>query len=80
VSEVRDQAAHFLAAAVILLPFAFLPHFIAGAWAGFGLGLVREITEESEISLHALKHCFTGPNSRRDILFWTLGGLFAGIL
>jgi hypothetical protein len=49
-------------------------------WAGFGLGLVREITEEGEISIAALKHCFTGPNSRRDIMFWTLGGALAGIL
>jgi hypothetical protein len=68
------------AALAFLLPFAFLPHLVASVWAGFGLGLVREITEEGEISIAALKHCFTGPNSRRDIMFWTLGGALAGIL
>lgn len=75
--ELRDQAAHFAAAAVILLPFALIPNSLTGAFAGFGIGLVREITEESEIGLSALQCAL---RSRLDLTFWTLGGLFAGII
>jgi hypothetical protein len=80
VSELRDQAAHLSAALVSLLPLALFPCFLTGAWAGLCMGVVREITEEGVISLPALKHCFTGPNSRRDLAFWTLGGLLVGII
>ena len=78
--ELRDQAAHVAGAIVILLPLALLPCFATGAFAGLGCGLIRELTEEGKITLAALKHCFTGPNSRRDLIFWTLGGLLVGIL
>lgn len=75
--ELRDQAAHATAAFVILLPFALWPNFLSGAFAGFGIGLVREITEEGEISLPALRRAL---DSKLDLTFWTIGGLIVGLL
>jgi len=74
--EVRDQAAHALAAVAALLPLALLPCALTGAWAGFFMGLVREFTEEGEISAAALKRAL---GSRLDLTFWTLGGLIVGL-
>jgi hypothetical protein len=74
--ELRDQSVHALAAIVALLPFALVPCFVTGAWAGFCIGVVREITEEGEISLPALKRAL---HSRLDLTFWTLGGLLVGL-
>jgi hypothetical protein len=75
--ELRDQSAHAFAAIVALLPLALLPCALTGAWAGFSIGLVREITEEGEISLPALKHAL---HSRLDLTFWTIGGLLVGLV
>lgn len=75
--ELRDQSAHAGAAIVALLPFALWSSLLTGAWAGFCIGLVREITEEGEVSLDALRHAL---GSRLDLTFWTLGGLIAGLL
>ncbi|HET7255624.1 MAG TPA: hypothetical protein VFJ46_17845 [Xanthobacteraceae bacterium] len=73
--ELRDQSAHAAAAVVGLLPLAFAPGALTGAWAGFCMGVVRELTEEGEISLPALRRAL---RSRLDLTFWTLGGLLAG--
>jgi hypothetical protein len=75
--ELRDQAAHFTAAVVVLLPVILFPCFLTGALSGFGIGLVRELTEEGEISLNALHGALS---SRLDLTFWTLGGALAGLL
>jgi hypothetical protein len=75
--ELRDQSAHFAAAAIILLPVILFPCFLTGALSGLGVGLVREITEEGEVSLSALRHAL---NSKLDLTFWSLGGLLAGML
>jgi hypothetical protein len=75
--EVRDQAAHFTAAVVVLLPVILFPCFLTGALSGFGIGLVRELTEEGEISLNALHGALS---SRLDLTFWALGGALAGLL
>jgi hypothetical protein len=75
--ELRDQSAHATAAIVALLPLVLWPGLITGAWAGFSIGLVREITEEGEVSLPALKHAL---HSRLDLAFWTLGGTVAGLI
>jgi hypothetical protein len=41
------------------------------------MGIVREITEEGEVSLAALKAAL---GSRLDLTFWTLGGLAVGLI
>lgn len=67
-----DQLAHFAAGfgvvAVAHLLGAQVTPF-AGAWIGFALGGVREVTEGGNV---------LSAGSRRDLIFWTLGGLAAG--
>lgn len=75
--ELRDQSAHAAAALLILLPFGLFPSIITGAIAGFGLGLIREITEEGEVSRAALGHAL---GSKLDLSFWALGGAIAGLI
>jgi hypothetical protein len=75
-TELRDQSLHASAALVALLPLALLPCVLTGAWAGFCIGIVREITEEGEISFVALKAAL---GSRLDLTFWTLGGALTGL-
>jgi hypothetical protein len=76
-SERLDQAAHAAAALLAILPLALAPNPLTGAWAGFAIGLVREITEEGEVSLAALKAAL---GSRLDLAFWTIGGSIAGLI
>lgn len=75
--ELRDQAAHVAAAILCLAPVALFPNPIGGAVSGFLVGLVRELTEEGEISLEALKQAL---GSKLDLSFWALGGAIAGII
>ena len=75
--EIRDQALHCAAAILCLLPIALAPNILTGALSGFLLGLIREITEEGEVSLAALKAAL---GSRLDLSFWALGGAIAGAI
>jgi hypothetical protein len=75
--ELRDQSAHAASAVLALIPLALFPCVLTGAWAGFCMGIVREITEEGEVSLAALKAAL---GSRLDLTFWTLGGLAVGLI
>lgn len=78
--EYRDQTAHFAAAFVIVILANLLGGDIgvlSGALVGFAPGLSREIAEEGEVSLAAL---WRALGSRRDLTFWTLGGMAAGAL
>lgn len=78
--EYRDQTAHFAAAFLIVALANLLGANVGplpGALIGFAPGLVREITEEGEVSLAALLRAL---RSHRDLLFWTLGGAVAGLL
>jgi len=76
--ELRDQGAHaFAAFAVVWLARLFgaeIPPPAAAA-IGFALGLVRELTEEGEISLAALSRAL---GSEMDLAFWTIGGGLGG--
>ena len=74
--ELRDQSAHFVAALVALAPVVLWPNPLSGAWAGFALGMVREITEEGEVSSVAFRRAL---GSKLDLTFWTLGGFCAGL-
>ena len=76
--ELRDQSAHFAAAFLLCLIVAHSP--FAGALIGFSMGLVREITEEREVSIQALWNIANSKGSRLDLTFWTLGGFSGGIL
>lgn len=78
--ELIDQSAHFMAALVVLSVANTLGGNIgalAGAFIGFCLGFVREITEEGEVTIPAVKSALT---SWLDLAFWTLGGYAAGLL
>lgn len=77
IKEPRDQALHCAAAILVLLPIALAPSILTGLISGFGCGLIREITEEGEVSLAALKHAL---HSRLDLSFWALGGAIAGLI
>lgn len=76
--EFRDQSAHVAAALVALLPLAFVPGLVAFLWAGFMLGLVREITEEGSPVTGA--KVLQALRSWPDLLFWTIGGGLAGVI
>jgi hypothetical protein len=75
--EIRDQLAHAGAALLCLLPIALLPGIIGGAASAFGIGLVRELTEEGEINLAALKSAL---GSWKDLCGWALGGAIVGLI
>lgn len=75
--ELIDQSAHALAALVALLPAALWPAPASFAWAGFACGFVREITEEGKITVPHFAHAL---GSWRDLTFWTVGGLLAGVI
>lgn len=68
--ELRDQAAHFgWAFAVVIAAGLIANPYASGALIGLALGLVREVTEGGNV---------LSGGSRRDLIFWTLGGLAAG--
>lgn len=68
--ELRDQAAHFAAAFVVVVAAGFVADpYVSGAWLGLALGAVREVTEGGNM---------LSAGSLRDLIFWTLGGLAAG--
>jgi hypothetical protein len=75
--ELRDQLAHASAAILCLLPVALAPNILTGAISGFLCGMIREVTEEGEISLPAIKAAL---GSWKDLCGWSLGGLFVGII
>ena len=78
--ELRDQSAHF-GAGFLAICIANLMGADIGPAAGAFLkgfaGLVREITEEGEVSWSTFKRAL---GSRLDLTFWALGGLSAGTL
>lgn len=76
--EVRDQGAHVAAAILIFAPFLLLPCFLTAMWVGFGMGMVREITEEGKPVTLAKAKAALG--SKLDLACWTLGALLAYLL
>jgi len=63
--QLVDQSAHTCAAVALVLPLLLWPSLWTALLAGFGGGLIREITEGPPVF---------GPGSRLDLLFWTIGG------
>lgn len=75
--ELRDQAAHAIAAVVALLPAALWPGPLSFAFAGFCLGAVREVTRNGPVvRLSSFRRLAT---QKLDLTFWTLGGFIAGL-
>lgn len=72
--EFIDQLAHFLIAlGVVIAVFALLATLsqaVAGLFAGFSLGVVREVTEKDGLNWRSV----------HDVVWWSLGGLVAGWL
>lgn len=77
--ELRDQAAHFAASFAIVSLSNLLGggNILSGLLIGLSLGLVREITEEGEVSIKALRSAL---HSKLDLSFWALGGATAGLV
>lgn len=75
--EPFDQVLHCAAAILCLLPVALAPNILTGALSGFLCGMIRELTEEGEISVAALRGAF---KSKLDLSFWALGGAIVGLI
>ena len=76
--QIIDQGSHLSAAILVLVPLVMAPGLLSGAWAGFWLGYVREITEEGAVvTLASIKAAF---GSKLDLIFWTAGGALSGLL
>ena len=77
--ELRDQSAHMTSAIVALTPLLLYPAWWSAAFAGFMLGMSREIGEERPpLTLAKLGRVFA--NQKFDLTFWTLGGLTAWLI
>jgi hypothetical protein len=72
--EIPDQLAHAGYLLVTLIPVVLWPHPVTGAWAGFGCGFLREITEEGEVTWSAIKKAAWGL----DISCWSIAGVVLG--
>ena len=78
--QLIDQTAHFLTGMLIVY-LCTLNTIYFSFMAGALIGVVRELTEESDkVTLSSLKNVMTSVNSLLDILFWGLGGLMVYIL
>jgi len=73
-----DQAAHVTAVAIALTPAALLPNPLTFAWAGFCMGLTREVTEEGPPVTAA--SVIAALRSWQDLAFWTLAGFLVGLI
>lgn len=72
--QFTDQTAHFTAAAFVVVIASVLGATFgpaSGAAVGFALGVIREISESDPVD---------SPFDVLDVLFWTLGGLFVGVI
>jgi hypothetical protein len=76
--QLIDQGSHAGAAMVALSPLIASPSVFTAAIAGFGLGLVREVTSRgTPTKLSNFVDTFKSPWSCLDMSFWTLGAVLA---
>lgn len=75
--QLIDQSAHLFGAIVIVGPLIISPSIFSSLWAGFGIGIVRELSQNNkQVTWDGIKKIVT-PGSLLDIFFWTMGaGLF----
>lgn len=72
--EARDQIAHMLAAALLVGVLLWSPY--TAPLVAFGIGYVRELTEEgTPVTLTKMVRAVI--TSKLDLFFWTLGGALA---
>jgi hypothetical protein len=77
-TELTDQAAHAAACIVALTPAALFPNPFTFAWAGWCLGLIREVTEEGDPVTTA--KVIKAAQSWRDLITWTATGFLIGVI
>lgn len=79
--QARDQLAHFATVLFGLLPFALFPCVLSGMWAGFVMGMVREVAEAGNpVTWGKIKGAVVRSDAPLDLTFWTLGGAVVGAL
>ena len=79
--QLFDQSSHMAVAMLFLSPLIAAPSLLTAMFAGLGLGLLREITEEGNpVSWEKVKAAVSGTNSKVDIAFWSLGAALAYLL
>lgn len=69
VKQLIDQSAHFLIAFGVIAIALVIPGPWNGLLLGFALGVVREATEKDGLNWRSVL----------DVVFWSLGGLVAGL-
>lgn len=80
-NQIRDQVAHAAAAFVGLIPAALAPSVVTFAWAGFCMGMVREVTELGRpVTWAKIKAAPMKWDAPLDLFFWTAGGAIAGLM
>lgn len=78
--QLIDQSAHFTAAVVFLTPLMAHPSLATAAFAGAGMGIVREVTEGGpKVTLETIKGAFSFW-SCVDITAWIIGASVAYLL
>jgi hypothetical protein len=76
--QLIDQGSHAGAAILILTPLISCPSMLTAAIAGFGCGLVREVTSRgTPTKLSNFTDIVKSPWSLLDISFWTAGAVLA---
>lgn len=77
--QIKDQLGHFVGAIIVLtLPIIGLLGYIL---AGFTIGFIREQGQAYvKVQGNAWKFWDWEGDAWLDIVFWTLGGLVAGLL
>lgn len=77
---ILDQVAHVGAAVLALTPLALWDGALPGAWAGFCMGMVRELTQVGKlVEVSSFRQVFSSNGHRLDLAFWTLGGAAVGL-
>lgn len=75
--ELRDQSLHAVACCIGLTPAALAPNPFTFAWAGFCMGMAREVTEEGDpVTPRSVIHAV---GSWRDLLTWAATGFLIGV-
>lgn len=73
-----DQTAHMVGAAIILGPLIACPSLATATLAGFGCGVVREVTSRGDpVKWDNFKRSFSSLSSFVDMVFWGVGGALA---
>lgn len=74
--ELRDQTAHLVMGIVALAPLIAHPAWFTAAFAGFSMGLSRELGEmRPPLTMAKIRTVFS--NQKFDLMFWTISGITA---